>query len=81
MFLIRCIITFLAVAVSDVFWVLCVNSTKEHKAFKAAMWALLLLLSTGISIVSYTENHWLLIPAALGAFAGTYVGVKVDKKL
>lgn len=31
---------------------------------------------TGIATVSYVADHWLLIPAALGAFCGTWVAMR-----
>jgi hypothetical protein len=69
------IIAFLALALTDVCWAVYVDRVKEHKAFSSALWAVALFISGGVAVISYTTNHWLLIPAGLGAFVGTYAGV------
>ena len=33
-----------------------------------------------IAVIEYNSNHWLLIPAGVGAFCGTWVGMKIRKK-
>lgn len=55
-------------------------AASKHKAFTAAFWSALIFLIGGFNISVYVENHWLLIPTAIGGFIGTYVGIKTEKK-
>jgi uncharacterized membrane protein YfcA len=36
-------------------------------------------LTASIAVINYTEDHYALIPALLGAFAGTWLGMKIKK--
>jgi len=36
----------------------------------------MVFLIASVAVIEYTTNHWLLIPACLGAFCGTYVSLK-----
>jgi uncharacterized membrane protein YfcA len=43
------------------------------------MWAAVVFLIACVAVINYTTNYWLLIPAAAGAFCGTWVGMKLRK--
>ena len=45
----------------------------------AGCWSSLIFLIGGLNVSAYVTNHWLLFPAAAGAFFGTYIGVKSGK--
>jgi H+/Cl- antiporter ClcA len=36
-------------------------------------------LTASIAVINYTEDHYALIPALIGAFAGTWLGMKINK--
>jgi hypothetical protein len=36
--------------------------------------------TASITVISYTEDHYALIPALFGAFFGTLLGMKIRKK-
>jgi len=42
--------------------------------------AVVVFLIASVAVINYTTDHWLLIPACLGAFCGTYVGIQFRKK-
>ena len=67
---------FLAVAIGDICWAKYIAYAAHGHRLPAAAWSAALFLCGAFTVVEYTRNHWLLIPAALGAFAGTVVGVK-----
>lgn len=46
----------------------------------AGFWATVVTLCTAVAAINYVEDHRMLIPALLGAFCGTYVGMKYEKK-
>jgi hypothetical protein len=49
------------------------------RAAPAAVWGSLTLLFGAFNVVSYTHDHWAVVPAVAGAFVGTYVAVKRSK--
>lgn len=67
---------FLALAVTDFTWALCVRKVRDNAAFAAAAWAVPLFLGQAVGVISYVNDWTLLIPAAAGTFAGTWLGVK-----
>lgn len=74
------IITFFAVFFTDIFYTYYLKSVQEEQALKASFWAVTVFLIACVTVINYTTNHWLLIPAGLGAFCGTYVGMIWCKK-
>lgn len=69
------IITFLALFVTDICWAVYVTKVKDEQPLKASLWSVFLFMSGSVAVIGYTSDHWLLIPAGFGAFAGTYAGV------
>lgn len=60
-------------------WAKSVKAISDNKPLKASLWAGFITLSGGITIIGYTINHWLLIPAVIGSSLGTYLSVKYNK--
>jgi hypothetical protein len=44
----------------------------------AGLYSAAVIALGGFSIISYTENHWMLMPAAAGAFVGTVLAVHME---
>lgn len=74
-FALQCLIAFAALAITDACWAIYISSVASQKTVHASCWAVLLFLSGAVAVISYTTNHWLLLPAAAGAFVGTWAGV------
>jgi uncharacterized membrane protein YfcA len=74
------IVTFIAVFVVDIFYTYYLKSINENKALTAGFWGAVVWLIGSIAVIEYTTNHWLLIPACIGAFCGTFVGIKLRNK-
>lgn len=72
-------ITFFALFFTDVFYVNYLNSIQDGKILKASCWSVVVFFIAAIAVVNYTTNHWLLLPACLGAFFGTYIGMMIRK--
>ena len=68
-------VTFFAVFFTDIFYTWYLRSVQEEQIVKASLWATVVFLVACIAVINYTTNYWLLIPAGLGAFSGTYVGM------
>jgi uncharacterized membrane protein YfcA len=73
-------ITFFALFFTDVFYTFYLRAVNNEKTLAASMWAVIVFIVAAIAVVNYTTNHWLLIPACLGAFCGTYIGMNARKK-
>lgn len=71
---------FLLMILTDMVWAVYIRRSAQGKAFSSALAAMVLLLSGGYVVVSYTADHWMLIPAALGSFVGTYITVRFDTR-
>jgi uncharacterized membrane protein YfcA len=73
------VVTFLAVFVTDLLYVYFVKSIQEDQPISAGLWSMVVTLTASIAVINYTEDQYALIPALLGAFAGTWVGMKIKK--
>jgi hypothetical protein len=67
---------FFAMFFTDVFNAYYIQAIQQAQAFKASTWATVLYILYASAIIGSAHNPMLLIPAAVGAFAGTYVGVR-----
>ena len=74
------LMVFVATGVGDMFWTFYIRRTSEGKALQASLFSGIIMLTGGIVVISYVENKWYLIPAAIGALVGTYITVKWDSK-
>lgn len=70
---------FVAAFMLDIIWARYTIALADRRALQAGGWSMLIFLVGGGLSVAYVHNPRLLIPAALGAFAGTYYAVKTDK--
>ena len=73
------IITFTLVFVVDIIYTYYLKAITESHALKSSFWGAACWLVGSLAVIEYTADHWLLIPACLGAFCGTYVGIKFRK--
>jgi hypothetical protein len=74
------ITTFLALFFTDVFYTYYLRSIQNNEAVRASIWAVVTFFIASIAVINYTNDHMMLIPACLGAFCGTYVGMKIRRK-
>ena len=73
------IITFLALFITDVINALYIKAINNEQPLLASMWAVVVTLAASVAVINYTKDNTMLIPALLGAFAGTYVGMKIKR--
>lgn len=67
---------FAAMFALDFVWAYYTKAITRHAPFAASNWAIVVTVFSAIAQIGYVENHWLVLPAALGAFAGTYSAMK-----
>ena len=70
------IFTFLSMLVTDIVYTLLLKSVQNDKPLAASIWASLITFLGGVAIINYTNDNKMIIPAILGAFVGTYIGMK-----
>lgn len=66
---------FIAVSVADALWTGWMRAVDARDPALASLFSVSLVLTSAYVTVAYVENRKLLIPAALGAFVGTYLSV------
>lgn len=74
------LIVFLAMFALDFVWAYYTRAVTSGHAAKAAAWATGIILLSGTAQIGYTQNAWLLIPAMLGAFGGTYAALRLTTR-
>ena len=74
------VITFFAVFFTDIIYTFYLKSVQSNSILKASFWATVVTATASIAVINYTENHLMLIPSLLGAFFGTWFGMKFRKK-
>lgn len=70
------IFTFVCMFVTDIVYTQLLKSVQNDRPMAASVWASLITFLGGVAIINYTSNNMMIIPAVLGAFVGTYVGMK-----
>ncbi|MFA6365497.1 MAG: hypothetical protein WCW78_03810 [Candidatus Paceibacterota bacterium] len=74
------LLIFGATVLSDMLWAFYIRRSNDGKALSAALFSSAIILSGGLVVVAYVENNWYLLPAALGAFIGTFISIQFDKR-
>ena len=78
--MIEYVVTFFAVFFTDIFYTDYLRAVQEEQTMKASLWASIVFIVACVAVINYTTNYWLLIPAGVGAFCGTYVGMILRKR-
>jgi len=76
LFALQCAAVFTVAAINDYVWSRYIAAVGARRAAASGMWAAGTLLLGSFGIVSYAQNYWLVIPAALGCFTGSYLAVR-----
>ena len=74
------VVTFFAVFFTDIFYTYYLRAVQEEQTIKASLWASIVFIVACVAVINSTTNYWLLIPAGVGAFCGTYVGMILRKR-
>lgn len=66
--------------INDFIWSIYIKSLSINRMFKAAIFAALAVLFEAAAVIIYVQDYLSLIPAALGAFVGTYITKFIERK-
>ena len=72
--IVRILIAFVGMAVVDFAFARYTYAMAHKRPFEGASYAAALLVIQGAIVLVYVQDPWMLIPAAAGAFLGTYIG-------
>ena len=56
-----------------------IKSVQNDNPIRAAWWSMVVTFTASVAVINYTEDHLALIPALIGAFFGTYIGMRMRK--
>lgn len=70
---------FVCVFAVDVLYTYYLKAVQEDKPLIASSMAAIVYVLACVVVINYTTDNLLLVPAALGAFCGTFVGIKIRK--
>jgi hypothetical protein len=72
---------FAATFLIDIFYTRYLLAVQARNQFVASHWAVIVFLIGSLITIGYTTNPWLLIPAGIGAWFGTLVGIRWNDDL
>lgn len=72
-------LTFISMLACDVCWSKYTLNAAAKRAHAAAFWSVGIMLTGAFAVLGYTHDQWLLIPAASGAWIGTFLTVRGER--
>ena len=73
------LVTFVCMFLLDFCWAYYTRKVTEGRAMAASTWATILIILNA-TVMKYMTTDWAyFIPAAFGAFIGTYIAIKIEK--
>ena len=74
------ILIFIVVTVADFLWAAYISHTASNNVWKASFYAAAIALFGGVITLAYINDWRVIFPAALGAFVGTFLCLKLKIK-
>jgi hypothetical protein len=73
------VVTFFAIFLLDIVYTYYLRCVANENVLGASIWSVACYILGSVAVINYTTNHWLMIPACLGAFLGTCVGMQLRR--
>lgn len=70
------LLVFVLACVVDWIWSMYIKTTAHGQTLASSIYASLVVLAGAAITIFYVSDHWLVVPAAAGAFVGTWVSHK-----
>lgn len=74
---IKYVAIFFALFFTDIIWALYIKWTAKGKAGRAALASFFIYIVGAVTIGEFVKDPWVLIPAGLGCFLGTYITIVI----
>ena len=75
------VITFFAIFLLDIVYTYYLRCVAADNVLGASFWSVACYILGSVAVINYTTNHWLIIAAMSGAFCGTYVGMRIKRRI
>lgn len=75
------LIVFAAMFALDFVWAVYTQACANGTALSASFYAVGIIVLSGTAQIGYVTDYWLLIPAAAGAFLGTFASLKTVARI
>lgn len=69
------LLVFTVTVIADYVWARWAEAIAGKRAVEAGFWGAGTIVTSGAMAISVTEDPWLIIPGAVGAFVGTWFSV------
>ena len=66
--------------VIDILWAVYISEVAKNKPLSSAIAGSFLYMLGTLVTIAYVSNPWMILPAVIGGFFGTYFTVKINKK-
>lgn len=73
-------LTFAAMTITEFLWALYIHNLRDENEHHAGLYCSLIVVFAGFTTILFMSNHWMLIPAGMGAYFGTYLSKFFYKK-
>jgi len=74
--MIKWILVFTATVTADWLWAKWAIACRDHRAALSSVYSAGIVACGAFTVVEYTIDHWLIIPAAAGGALGTFIAVR-----
>ena len=78
-FILQFLSVILITSIADVCWTMYMIEVGKKREIRAATWSSAIIALGGVTVISYTVNHWFILAAIFGSWIGTYWTVKREK--
>ena len=76
--MIEWIAIFIGLVIIDILYAIYTKQIQKDNPLLSSASATAIYLISAAIVIGFVQDPWLLVPAALGAFVGTYIGVKIN---
>jgi hypothetical protein len=73
------LLAFFGMVALDFVWARYTISLVKQHATVSGTYAAIIMILNGTVVLTYVHSPWMILPAAAGAFIGTFIGGKMDK--
>lgn len=80
MYIIKCLGVALSVFLVDVCWAKYFLYVAKHRPLPSAIWGSMIIVFAAFTTINYINDRFMLIPAFIGGFLGTYITILKEKK-
>lgn len=70
------LVVFMCTVIADIAWTRYTLAVTQRRPHVAAAWSAAIILIGAVTVIAYTDNPLYVLPAAAGAYVGTWLAVR-----